>query len=452
MNKKSRTILFTTLFIIFLMISPIIILYSQGYRFDFQKWQLLKTGGVYIKTSLPAADIYIDNKYKNKTGQLLSYDFLAQNLLPQTHTVRVEKSGYLPWEKNLLVKEKIVTQAYVVLFPENINFTKLEEDIKKIYSFDDPKKIILQDNKNQLFFYDLGQKNLILGTGNKILDKILDITMSKDASRIILKASEKSTGKIKFYLLPTDKETLTLVSLKNLDKATSQISFYSNNIIFFTSNQKLYKEALDTQKQTLININPVTAFYLQGDNLFYLQNESLFRQNLITNNTESLLKEPFEINSEISYDIFTYWNKIFIIENKKTIYVLNEKQALEKILTSDEETKFTGFSDKLMFYNNSTLWLYLLRDYESPFFAKAGSIVKISDYPKINHFEWISGEYFVMLDQNNKARISEIDNRDKLNSFEVNKEEASQVWFDLVEKKLYFLLGNNLMVSDKLIP
>lgn len=452
MNKKSRSLLFGLLLIVFLIISPLIILYSQGYRFDFQKWQSLKTGGVYIKTSIPSADIYIDNKYKNKTGQLLSYDFLAQNLLPQNHDIRVEKTGYLPWEKNLLVKEKIVTQAYVVLFPEKIDFTKIEENIKQIYSFPDQKKIILQNDKNQLFFYELGQKNLILGEANKTLDKILDITMSKDASRIILKGLEKSTGKIKFYLLPTDKETITLVSLKNLDKTATQISFYSNNVIFFTSNNKLYKEALDTQKQTLLNVNPITAFYLQGDNLYYLQDESLFRQNLITNNTESFLKDPLEINSKISYDIFTYWGKIFIIENGKTVSVLTEKQTLEPILTSNTEIKFTGFSDKLMFYNDTTLWLYLLRDYESPFFAKAGSIVKISDYPKINHFEWLSGEYFVMLDENNKTRISEIDNRDKLNSFEANGEEASQIWFDLVEKKLYLLSGNNLSVSPELIP
>ena len=83
MKKKLRNILFLSLVIIFFVISPAIILYSQGYRFDFQKRQLLKTGGIYVKTSLPAAEVYIDGKYKNKTGQLLSYDFFAQNLFKQ---------------------------------------------------------------------------------------------------------------------------------------------------------------------------------------------------------------------------------------------------------------------------------------------------------------------------------------------------------------------------------
>ncbi|MFA5087330.1 MAG: PEGA domain-containing protein [Candidatus Paceibacterota bacterium] len=451
MNKKLRTILFIALAIIFLAISPAIIFYSQGYRFDFQEKKLLLTGGIYIKASQPAANVYIDNKYADKTGQLLSFDFLAQNLLPNKHSVRIEKSGYRTWQKNLLVKEKMVTQAYVVLFPEKIDFTQVDANIQHIYSFPGSNKIFVSDAKNQLFSYESGQKTLIVGNIAKTISKILDISVSADTSKIILKAIEKSTGKTKFYLLATDKEAIALTALKTLDKNTGPIYFYSNNIIYFTLSGKIYKQALDSQKTTLITSEAISAFTLQGDNLYFLRNGVVFRQNIITGNAETLVKEPLAINPKSSYEIFTYWGKIFILENKKILSVVTDEQQIKTLIKSTSEIKYSGFSDKLMFYNNASLWLYLLKDYESPFFAKAGSLIPFVDYKKINGFEWLGGEYFVVIDENNNSIISEVDNRDKINSFQANADN-SQIWFDQANKQLYALSQNNLLASPKLIP
>src|SRR5574343_609095 len=98
MNKKIRTIFFFALLLIFLDITPLIIFYSQGYRFDWKQWKVFETGGIYLKTSVPAANVYIDNKFSNRTGQILTYDFLTQNLLPIKHNIKVEKPGYSSWE------------------------------------------------------------------------------------------------------------------------------------------------------------------------------------------------------------------------------------------------------------------------------------------------------------------------------------------------------------------
>jgi len=145
--------------IIFIIIAPLILLYSQGYRFDFQKYEILKTGGIYIKTSEPGAEIYIDEKYNNKTNQFLSYDFLVQNLIPKEHLIKVKKPEFVSWEKNLLVKEKMVTQAYIILFPEKINFTLVENELNKIYTIPGQNKIIAINSQNQIYmFYSiLGQ-------------------------------------------------------------------------------------------------------------------------------------------------------------------------------------------------------------------------------------------------------------------------------------------------------
>ena len=67
MTKKSRTLLFFFLLIVFLVVGPSIIMYSQGYRFDTSKMKFIETGGIYVKTNPGDASVFINGKYENRT-------------------------------------------------------------------------------------------------------------------------------------------------------------------------------------------------------------------------------------------------------------------------------------------------------------------------------------------------------------------------------------------------
>ena len=116
MQKKIRTIIFSIMAVVFFAAAPMILFYSEGYRFDFQQKKLLKTGGFYVKTSVPAAEVYIDQKFINKTSTFITYDYLAQNLLPKNHDIKIQKTGYHTWEKTLAVKEKMVAKPTSLYF------------------------------------------------------------------------------------------------------------------------------------------------------------------------------------------------------------------------------------------------------------------------------------------------------------------------------------------------
>ena len=122
MTKRTRTLLFIFLVIVFLFVGPSIIMYSQGYVFDFHKMKYLETGGIYVKTYPGDADVSIDDDYQNRTSGF-SRDLLIQNLLPENHTIKIEKKGYYSWQKTLGVKEKTVSEAkYVILFSKENPF------------------------------------------------------------------------------------------------------------------------------------------------------------------------------------------------------------------------------------------------------------------------------------------------------------------------------------------
>ncbi|MGD0577154.1 MAG: hypothetical protein ABSA74_03715, partial [Candidatus Staskawiczbacteria bacterium] len=75
MTKKTRLIILLSCVACFVIIAPILVAYSEGYRFDFEKDKIVATGGIYVRT-FPAADkIIIDSDISEKPGLFLNYIF-----------------------------------------------------------------------------------------------------------------------------------------------------------------------------------------------------------------------------------------------------------------------------------------------------------------------------------------------------------------------------------------
>lgn len=132
MTKKTRTILFFTFAALFVLAAPTVLFYSQGYRFDFETKKVVQTGGLYFKVAPRSAQVYLNGKLKGTTS-LFTNSALVENLLPKTYYAEIKKDGYRSWQKTLEVKESQVTEAKnILLFPENINFAKLDLTPKQI--------------------------------------------------------------------------------------------------------------------------------------------------------------------------------------------------------------------------------------------------------------------------------------------------------------------------------
>ncbi len=115
--KKRRAYLWS-LFIIFFVSFPIIVLYATGYRFT-RDFLIVETGGIFVGVPGTGAVLYIDNEPVGTTT-LLSRSFFTQNLKPGVYSVRVERDGFYPWQKVLTVEPYIVTDARAVSIPQTI--------------------------------------------------------------------------------------------------------------------------------------------------------------------------------------------------------------------------------------------------------------------------------------------------------------------------------------------
>ena len=115
MTPKQKRIYILGMFIIFLVLIPVLVLYSSGYRLN-SKFRLVKTGGIYFHNDESGVTARLNGKVK-KTAGLMEKNLLIRDLRPVTYYSRIEKDGYRVWEKNITVSEQKVEVCYPLLIP-----------------------------------------------------------------------------------------------------------------------------------------------------------------------------------------------------------------------------------------------------------------------------------------------------------------------------------------------
>ncbi len=92
-------------------VASVAIYLSKGYTFSPTEKRISGTG-IITATSVPdGASVYIDGHLVTATNATLS------QLTPKSYNIKLVKEGFIPWEKNIEVKEGIVSEVKASLFP-----------------------------------------------------------------------------------------------------------------------------------------------------------------------------------------------------------------------------------------------------------------------------------------------------------------------------------------------
>ena len=113
LTRTFRLAFMITLIATFFIVSPIIILYTAGYRYDFNIFQVRKTGVITIDAEPTDAQVFL-----NDVALDTSIPIRLTNRAPGSYDVRIERDGFLPWQKNVHVEStqtSYVTDIYLFL-------------------------------------------------------------------------------------------------------------------------------------------------------------------------------------------------------------------------------------------------------------------------------------------------------------------------------------------------
>lgn len=96
-----RRLLLLFFLIVFLIISPAVIMYTAGYRYDWQNGLLKKIGAISIDVTPKNATVYINGQKIKDTMPIR-----LNNITPNKYSLRLAAPGYYDWLKEITVKNK----------------------------------------------------------------------------------------------------------------------------------------------------------------------------------------------------------------------------------------------------------------------------------------------------------------------------------------------------------
>ncbi len=132
LSYKNRSRFFKLLLLAFIILLPVFIFYTSGYRLAFEDdgATLVTTGGLYVSTNEQELAVFIDEQQVERP-RLFRSAYYIQNIDTGQHRVVVQGDGVHTWVKELPVDAYIVTEAAAFNMP-------LEPQIRFITRYSTP--------------------------------------------------------------------------------------------------------------------------------------------------------------------------------------------------------------------------------------------------------------------------------------------------------------------------
>lgn len=436
-----RVTYYTLATILFIILTPSIILWALGYRIDFKNYKVAQTGILYIKTDQSSFDIFIDGQKTFSNKKTIT----IKSLLPKDYSVKIEKQGYYPWSKDITIDpQKITRQDYIILFPNNLTTDKYITDINGYKITPDQSTIIaVNSEKNKLQKINLKDKSI----SEANIDNIEQFEPSDNGSKILVKQGPEN----RFIVVDLEKNG-AINELSNEPENINQITWLpgNNQTLFLVYNGSLYK--------TNVGDNPivfnllkasVVNFKFANNQIFYLQTDkneengtntlSLWTANFALDNPQQLIKDL----PASSYQIIPSpdGQKIILKENSKGIIYRVQKQKLEKLNEDIKDVVWDSTSQKFLSHSDYEIWLSEISNNS----INTDLINRYSE--KIDNLLWYPDGHHLIFTLGNKIDVAEEDgtnlielekfqvpnqtvsltqNRTKTTSFFLNKKEIDQ--------------------------
>jgi hypothetical protein len=490
MTRKFRTILFLICVLLLFSTAPSVILYSQGYRIDFANKKIVQTGALYFKIIPKSVEINVKpitqepfsrslmNKEIKKQTNFLTGSTLIENLLPATYEIEIKKQDYHDWKKSLKVEEKLVTEnKNLILVPKNPDFMLLHKNIESVWLSPNKEKIIIQKNTEQgwrleIFDVEKNEKTTLLNSKDCLAspsNTLLDLEFALDSKRILLKTLQKNPEqKIIYFVLELSNEPL-LFCLNFLEQDIKNLYFGEKNSkkIFFTEqssqNKKQDNENLITnllfvadyekkEVESLIVADLISYKIIDGNIIWLSKNGFIYKSNLNGETLETFNLKPIDLFGK-NYEITAFSGQILLTIDD-SLFFLNEKtKEFEKISDNINNFKLSSDNKKIAYFNNSEIWIFFLEEQKSQPQKHTYEKVFLTRFSeKINNCLWLSNHYLILSIGNNEQtiKITEIDDRDRINMYDLAKFENQNIFFSNISKQLYLLNQNNLYASKEL--
>lgn len=424
MTKRSRYLLIIIGIIIFIILAPIIALYSAGISIDWKNKNFIKTGILAFKIEPKNFNLFLDGQQlKNSSG-------IIRFLKPKDYIIKLEKEGYCSWQKQLPVKAGEVTWAS----PGN----------RKIFLLKYlPKNQILNANLVIDFEY---QNNIIYALTPDRLLSLREKTSAPEAVNLPFKPagffSLGQNGKFlifaenQFAIVETQNKNITDIS--KLFTTTPKIMQKDFGVLWALEGGRLFEiNEKDYSKKLLLN-NVLDFTLLENDayvisqsetgsNLFSVPAGNLTQQNLLA----SLPK--FQ-----SSKIFITAQKQIFVQGNNELYQVGLNL---KTLGTIKQLVFETETPTLFYFGQGEAQYFDFGSGQTNLISRSGeNLTNLNLSHNLGYAFWI---------KNNTIEALEIDSRGAQNSCRIYEGRSPKKFiFDKNEEKLFVLDNEQIILLE----
>lgn len=424
MTLKQRKIYFYALVGVFLVTTPAVILYSQGYTLNLKDFSLNKTGAIFVSTSPKGVRVLLDSELKATTSDLIfSQGKLISHLAPGEYEVKIEKEGYYPWSKHLTVEPQLVTETRnIFLVPSTTVLQTIEENVSDII-FSASNAMIAYIKDDGIAILDVSSPKIIPLVNEKG-EKIGKARFGANENYLIIESFLKN--KVRKYLFDIQSRQTTEIQEEDEERFVKIRQYPENQprILALSSANTLYWIDLRSQNEKMVVATNISNFELFGDRILYATTAPtvFYEKNLVSGKTDQLNQTPVEFFDFSSQILRSSGGFTAFINNKKQLYLYaNGEKVFKKIGDNVQYASFSDDNKKLMWQNKNEIYVYYLKDIAVQPRKKEGETELITRFSgPIGAMSWFSYDnehiFFVA---DGMLKLTELDGRDGRNTVDI---------------------------------
>lgn len=286
------------------------VLYTEGYRFNYRDVSIQKVGGIFVKSKPADALIFLNGTAIKNKSWLLQNGTLINNISPGTYLLEIKKDGFYPWKKMVTVESSLVTESDSI---QLVSVKPPQLTASGTHAIEIMAGAVIRVSQNGNTFINGTDMRVPSSTLVALSsDKSSTIFLNSSGDKYFIRSIEDASSSINISLLFNNLKARVLQSTGKVDIRYIAFSSIDAHKLFIGTSQAVYQMDRDQLTLALFDNSGVNFMKATANEFFWVNDKHELRrfiygtrerETLITDtdNLKSILTLPD--NQEVGYAV-----------------------------------------------------------------------------------------------------------------------------------------------------
>lgn len=330
----------------FFIISPLLVLYTAGYRYDFKNGIIQEIGAISIDVLPKNASAFLnDKKIQGKMPIRL------KNVSPGKYKIKISADGFYDWEKEITVENKQTAYFKEIKLIKKSSPEKIDDGQIEQFSLSNNKKYLIYQkinvDKQEFYLRDLNNNEDTFIFGDE-KNKKYNIKWFESSNLAAISTDEAT----RIQIIDTNTPELNWDLAKEEKNKIFKWQWSDDNdpeIYYSTKNQLSAINVLTKQKINL-GKNNLLDWQIENKQVWGIQVSSSTKQLVVTKNTFGSNQIFLVLGDSNDDDQQNNWNFIKTTDNQILLKKTNQSEML--LVSQNKQYNFYGEKFLISPYNN----------------------------------------------------------------------------------------------------